>query len=536
MNDEDIERIRIDEEEQPGEDENLEMEEPIGEVEDIDIEESIPKDEDIEREDLDLDEEDIDPEEEINDINEQENFLKLMQELAKSQAILAKLDAQIALKEAKEQTKGVIDSTRDNIKRKAREFGANLGKIEEEYKKGKADRKEIIEEYKDELFEINEKYQDLMEFVLYTKDDFQTREAEILHKLKETKINIFKAERKFEKDRKRLKAKSVEYLKSDNYKKAFKAVKKLERLITENPVDELKIYHRRLIELRKEVRKEIKGCDEEYRELKEQRKEEIKRLTEIKNNYIAELPKQNVFQKIIGSLFSKANGTKKFMRTTFEPLKAKIEKIKDEDIPRIINDIDEKRKDFVKRVNDSKEKMVENVQIKVEEYSNALKDKKQKALETIKDMEEEIINKAKELGQNIEDTKDSIVEKAVNTKDNIVQGIKNTKDVVVDFVGDTKDSIVQGIKDTKDNISTKVNSTVEKGKRTFRKIIERGLQMKMNFINKLQNKLNDQRTKIEEKMDRLNTENRTETKESENPEEIHESENYRDINEVQIDD
>ena len=534
MNDEDIERIRIDEEEQPGEDENLEMEEPIGEVEDIDIEESIPEDEDIEREDI--DEEDISPEEEINDINEQEKFLKLMQELAKNQAMLAKLDAQIALKEAKEQAKGVIDSTRDSIKRKAREFGANLGKIEEEYKKGKADRKEIIEEYKDELFEINEKYQDLMEFVLYTKDDFQTREAEILHKLKETKINIFKAERKFEKDRKRLKEKSVEYLKSDNYKKAFKAVKKLERLITENPVDELKILHRRLIELRKEVRKEIEGCDKEYRELKEQRKEEIKRLTEIKNNYIAELPKQNVFQKIIGSLFSKANGTKKFMRTTFEPLKAKIEKIKDEDIPRIINDIDEKRKDFVKRVNDSKEKMVENVQIKVEEYSNALKDKKQKALETIKDMEEEIINKAKELGQNIEDTKDSIVEKAVNTKDNIVQGIKNTKDVVVDFVGDTKDSIVQGIKDTKDNISTKVNSTVEKGKRTFRKIIERGLQMKMNFINKLQNKLNDQRTKIEEKKDRINKKNRTETKESENPEEIHESENYKDINEVQIDD
>ena len=493
MNDEDIKRIRIDEEE------------PISETENIDIEE------------------------EIIGINEQENFLKLMQELAKNQALLAKIDAQIAIKTGHEQIKKAIDLTRENIERKAKEFGVNLRKIEEEYKKGKADKKELIEEYKDELFEINKKYQDLLEVVLNIKDDFEIREAGILHKLKETKIDISRAEKKFEKEKKILKTKSLEFLEKDNYSKAFKSVKKLEKLLTENPVDELKIRHRRLIELRKEVRKEIKECDKEYRELKEKRKEEIKRLTEVKNNYIAELPKQNVFQKIIGSLFSKVNGTKKFMRTTFEPLKAKIEEIKDEEIPRIINDISEKRNDFLKRVNDSKEKMSENVQTKVEEYSKALKEKKQQALETIKDIEQKIIKNAKELGQNIEDTKDSIVERVGNTKDNIVQGIKDTKDVVFEKAGDKKDAIVQGIKDTKDNISTKVNSTVEKGKRTFKKIIERGLQMKMNFINKLQNKLNDQRTKNEEKMDILNKENRSKTKESKNPEETHEGENYRDI-------
>ena len=416
------------------------------------------------------------------EVENQIKFLQLLKQLAQNQANLAKIDAQIAIKEGKTVINETIDSTKRELEEKAKEFGINLRNIEEKYKKAKADRKEIIEEYKDELFEIDEYYQRAMQDILEKKEELEADEQEKMYDLKKNKIDILKAQKKYDKDIMEFKAKANQLIKDGKVSELRKMTSEWEKFEKNNPIDKLKLERVQLETEKKKIRSLINKCEEIFVASRESRKSTIMDLKEEKNNKLAKIPKQNVIQKIIGSLFSKVNGTKKFMRTTFEPLKAKIETIKEEDIPRIKNDISEKRQEFSDKIKHAKENIVDNVQEKVEEYSNKILEEKQKAIDAIEDIKMEAINKAEDIGQS-----------AYEVKENIIQNIK-----------DTKASIMEKVKNTKEKVSTKINATVDSGKRTFRKVIEHGLQIKMNFINKLQNKLYEQQNEIAEKMKKLN--------------------------------
>ncbi len=105
-------------------------------------------------------------EEQKNQIDEQVNFVQLLKELAETQTTLAKIDAQLAVREGKDQIRGVVDSTRANLEKQAKKFGANLKQIEEDYKNGNADKKGILEEYEACLNEINETYETLLQDAL----------------------------------------------------------------------------------------------------------------------------------------------------------------------------------------------------------------------------------------------------------------------------------------------------------------------------------------------------------------------------------
>ena len=401
-------------------------------------------------------------EEQKKQIDEQIGFVQLLKELTETQMTLAKIDAQLAIREGKKQVKDVIDATKNNLESQAKKFGANLKKIEEDYRNGNADKKGILEEYESSLTEINKTYETLMQDALERKSQLEADEQDIMLEQKQNKIETREARKEYARQEKTLKLEIMKATKEGDLETAQQKIEELQKLTENNPVNSLKVYNEELQTRRTEIRKLIEDVEKEYDQLMEDRKSEIDKVTEDKNNKLATIPKQNIFQKVLGSMFNKFNGTKKFMQSVMGPLQSKVATIKEENIPQIKQMISEKRQEFSKKIRDARVNIEEKVKGKVD-----------------KDV--------------LTDKKDAIIQGIKDGKDAIVQGARNTKDTAKTKIGQAKGSVV-----------THVTSAVDNGKRTFRNVIGKGYEAKMNFIQKAQDRLNEKQAEIAQKMKVLN--------------------------------
>ena len=266
---------------------------------------------------------------------------------------------------------------------------------------------------------------------------------------------------------------------------------------------------------RTEIRQLIEDVEKEYDQLMEDRKSEIDKVTEDKNNKLATIPKQNIFQKVLGSMFNKFNGTKKFMQSVMGPLQSKVATIKEENIPQIKQMISEKRQEFSQKIRDARVNIEEKVKGKVEEYSLKLK-------QGVKDKMETAAIYGMEAKDFIKDKMETAAIYGMEAKDKLVQGAKDKMETAAiygmeakDVLTDKKDAIIQGARNTKDtakakigqakdSVVTHVTSAVDNGKRTFRNVIGKGYEAKMNFIQKAQDRLNEKQAEIAQKMQLLN--------------------------------
>lgn len=345
-------------------------------------------------------------EEEKNDLEEQIKFSQLLKELTETQVTLAKIEAQLAIREGKNQVKEAIASAKENLEIQAKRFGANLKKIEEDYRNGNEDRKEILEEYESSLEEINDTYYDLMQDILEKKAQLEVDEQETMMGQKQNKIDTRKEQKNLQKQKRTLKAEIIRATKEGRLDDAQQKMTELQELTANNSVNSMKAFNEELQTRRDELRMMIEDYEQQYETLMAARASEINYLTEDQNNKLAKIPKQNLFQKAMGKILDKFDGTKKFMQTAIEPLKAKITEIEENYMPKLKQEMSNKRQEF----------------------------------------------------------------------------------------------------------SDKIQNTIDNGKRTFKNVIEKGLQMKNNFIKSVQDKLNEQQQQVEQKMQILNQElNKKET-------------------------
>lgn len=527
-------------------------------------------------------------EEQKNQIDEQVKFAQLIKELAETQATLAKIDAQLAIRAGKEQVKGVIDSTRASLEEQAKKFGANLKQIEENYRNGNANKKWILEEYEESLSEINQAYEAQMQDALEKKAQLEADEQDTMLEQKQNKVEMDEAENEFASQEKALKDEIINAIEDGDLETAQQKMSELQELTANNPVNSLKAYNEELQTRRTEIRKLIEDIEKEYDKFMEDRKAEIDKVTEDKNNKLATIPKQNIFQRVLGSMLNKFNGTRKFMKTVMGSLQSKVATIKEEDIPQIRKKVSERRQEFSEKVQNARVKIEEKVKGKVEEYALKLAQAQQRTMGTISNMrnavvtygkdardfvvekmetvaiygmmaKDAIINSAKDkmetaaiYGMEAKDAivnsrdaiakgvrerkeaiiqgarrkkeafvqgvmyaRDTVVQGARDTRDAVVQGARDTRDAVVQGARDTRNAVVQGARDTRDaaqagieqvknGVVTHVTSTVDKGKRTFKSVINKGYEAKMSLIQKAQNSLNVRQVEIARKMQMLN--------------------------------
>lgn len=430
----------------------------------------------------------------------QVNLLKLVKELAITQATLAKVNAQLAISQAKNQVSDIIVATGDNLKKQAEQCKVDLKRFEEEYKKNSESRSGILEDYKKVLDDVNSQYESVLATILDKKAQLEADEQDTILEQHETKSNLQEAKQQFSMQKKTLRAEIMKATKEGDLETAQEKLSELKQLVENSPVDKLQVKYEGLDVRRTELRKEIEACEQEFDKILEERKMVLDKIKEGRNVELAEIPKQSFLQKMIGLVANRFNKTKTFMRTAIDPLKEKITRIKEEDLPRIKKEVEDKKKDISEKIVSQREKIEENVTSRMEQCAEKLSQAKQKFMETLNDIKNFAVDKAVDVKENIEERVDTAKEFAGQVKDDIIA----KKDAMVQDAKNLVNSVVEGAKNVKEGVTTHVTSAVSSVKSSFRSAIDKGYQMKINLINKAQAELDKKRDEITAKRETLN--------------------------------
>lgn len=500
--------------------------------------------------------------EQNKDTEEQIKFTQLLKELADTQVTLAKINAQLAIRESKDQIETIVDSKSKELIEQAKKFGAKLEKIEQEYANQNADREGIVEEFEKRLAEASEEYDKILQDIMEKKAQFELDENGILLEQKRNKVKMAAENKEFAKTKQRLEKEIVQALKSGDMSTLQQKTEELKSHIENNPTDISRTHAQELQARREEIKQAIESCKNEYEQIMAERKKMLEEISSNKNKQLMTIPKQNIFAKVLGNIFNKFNGTKKFVKGVIEPLKTQIGQIRNEEIPKIKSEIDSKRKTFLDKAVQKRADIEKSVEEKVEGYAEKLANTQENAVQKVSlfkkamleyaDMSKAKVGETKEnmaftVKDKIEDAqilalmaqdfaKDKIADtkqmatkaqefisnKLANAKEAVakrketilvgvnqkkaqaIQVAQTTKDNVIQFGKDTRGMIITGVDNSKKVVTTYVKDTMETGKRTYRGIINKGYEIKSNMIEAAQQRLSAQQQEIQQKRQQLN--------------------------------
>lgn len=500
--------------------------------------------------------------EQNKDTEEQIKFTQLLKELADTQVTLAKINAQLAIRESKDQIEAIVDSKSKELIEQAKKFGAKLEKIEQEYANQNADREGIVEEFEKRLAEASEEYDKILQDIMEKKAQFELDENGILLEQKRNKVKMAAENKEFAKTKQRLEKEIVQALKSGDMSTLQQKTEELKSHIENNPTDISRTHAQELQARREEIKQAIESCKNEYEQIMAERKKMLEEISSNKNKQLMTIPKQNIFAKVLGNIFNKFNGTKKFVKGVIEPLKTQIGQIRNEEIPKIKSEIDSKRKTFLDKAVQKRADIEKSVEEKVEGYAEKLANTQENAVQKVSlfkkamleyaDMSKAKVGETKEnmaftVKDKIEDAqilalmaqdfaKDKIADtkqmatkaqefisnKLANAKEAVakrkeailvgvnqkkaqaIQVAQTTKDNVIQFGKDTRGMIITGVDNSKKVVTTYVKDTMETGKRTYRGIINKGYEIKSNMIEAAQQRLSAQQQEIQQKRQQLN--------------------------------
>ena len=426
------------------------------------------------------------------------NLLKLVKELTVTQATLAKINAQLAMRQAKDQVKDIIATTGDNLKKQAEQCKVDLKRFEEEYRKNSESRSGILEDYKKVLDDVNSQYESVLATILDKKAQLEADEQDAILEQHETKSDLKEDKKQLSIQEKKLKDEIMKATKEGDLETAQEKISELKQLVENSPVD--KLQDEGLDVIRTELRKEIEACEKQFDEISEERKMVLDKIKEGKNVKLAEIPKQSFLQKMIGLVANRFNKTKTFMRTAIDPLKEKITTIKEEDLPRIKKEVDDKKKDISEKIVSKRRQIEEKAAARREQRAEKLSQAKQKFMETLSDIKNFAVDKAVDVKENIGEKVDTAKEFAEQVKDDII--VK--KDAMVQDAKNLVNSVVEGAKNVKEGVTTHVTSAISSVKSSFKSVINKGYQMKIDLINKAQEKLDEKKEEITVKRETLN--------------------------------
>ena len=424
--------------------------------------------------------------EEVNDVNENRNFLDLLRQLVEIQSSIAKVDAQIAIRDGKEHIRAKIDSTKNQLEASAKRFGTNLKKIEDQYSKNSVEKKSILQQYETCLEMIDEMYDQPLQSVLEEKSELESEEQFIMSEQKNVKINRKYVKKEYQKREAELKSEVKNALDSGDLELAQSKMDELKDYSVNNDYTDLKAYNVELQTRRTELRALIEQCEKQYESLINEKNSAIDNAIDSKDNYLALIEKQNLFQRFVGSVLNRFNGGKRFMKNCMDPLQAKVVDFRDNKIPQIKETVAQKKDDFVNTIIESKAKIERTVTEKVTDYSSRLAEFQVKTVQNTINLGHAISDKAKDVGTTFVDG----VVNAGNAVKNVA--VKSRKTLLT-----ASSNLARTIKDT-------VDRGISSGKQTYNNIVQKGYEKKLNFINGISNKLDEKREELNIKMENLN--------------------------------
>ena len=424
--------------------------------------------------------------EEVNDINENRNFLDLLRQLVEIQSSIAKVEAQIAIRDGKEHIKAKIDSTKGQLEESAKRFGTNLKKIENQYSKNNSEKKSILQQYETCLEMIDEMYDQPLQSILEEKSELESEEQFIMSEQKNVKINRKYVKMEYQKKEAELKSEVKNALDSGDLELAQSKMDELKDYSVNNDYTFLKSYNVELQTRRTELRTLIEQCEKQYEALINEKNSAIDNAIDSKDNYLALIEKQNLFQRFVGSVLNRFNGGKRFIKNCMDPLQVKVVDLRDKKIPQIKETVTQKKEDFFNTIIESKSKIERTVTEKVTDYSSRLAEFQVKTVQNTINLGHTISNKAQDIGTTF------------------VGGVVNAGNAVKNVAVKSRKTLLMTSKHLARTIKDNVNKGISNGKQTYNNIIKKGHEKKLNFINGISNKLEEKREELNIKMENLN--------------------------------
>ena len=347
---------------------------------------------------------------ENDDSNKKQNIINLLREYVQIQMVNGYLSAKIMGKEGMEQVSSKLTSAKNEIVASAKSYGTKAQQIAKETTTIREDKQTVLGEYKKVLDEINNEYNENLKNIIASKEDaeIERQEGDALEVEMRSRRAIVKKSPEYQKFCARYNITKKELMEAVE-KKDFETVNKkneeLKKLHEESPTKKYSDTIKKIKVSRRKLDEMIESCEQEIEECRIDRTNKINEASEDRNVQLANIKKQNIFQKAVGNIINKFNGAKKFSDVVVGKLVDKVGKIRNENIPAIKENLRQKSMNVVAKAGNE-------VAIARNGISN------------VKDF---TLNKAKETGDRIVTVKDQVAENGRTTYKGLQLRIANAK-------------------------------------------------------------------------------------------------------------
>ncbi len=355
------------------------------------------------------------------EIESTRRILSLIKQLSEIQISKAIVTTKIF---ATQQIPMATEKMKNTIREKAKPYGKKAEAIAEEYMNNKQENKNVIQQYKESLEAIEKEYQERVGFVITNRRKFEEAEQESAAK-----------EKNLRQDRQKIAA-STEYTR--HLQEEEEALKKLdealrqndmdvilarkdeyEALKQQNPITRCSQAIRDERERRQKIQDVLTMCDEVIVKCEEDRTNTINEATSDKNNKLAVIEKQPIMKRIVGNIFYRINGAKKFTKDVIERVQETNYHINDEVLPAVKERMSEGIDKAIDTINEKGRPLVERGMDKAKEVGR-------KAWDKTKETGIQFAQNRKEDWEYIKEAKEQMMQKL---EANLLEAIKSGKEL-----------------------------------------------------------------------------------------------------------
>lgn len=372
-------------------------------------------------------------------------ILEMLKDLAVNQAKITKCDVQLLASEKRQQISECVKDVREDLTEKAKLYGVKIDRITTEYEGEKGQVENILEKYKGAMEDVAEPFDRELKAVEEQQSNAQTEFISLVANFIPSIAQSQSKNMKIDKEIKNKTAEVLSAISEGNYNNAIEGLEEVQKYKDNNQPDALKTVAKSNLEQMKSMLAVIEQCKREKYEINNRRREAINEVKVEKNTELTKVQKQNMVQRIMGSIFSKFNGTKKFMKNAIDPLKDTISEIKDTHIPNIKASAEDRIANFQENLANKKQEIENAVTEKVDQYAEKLATAKENTINNIKTTKEKLSNgikDAKETAQIeamiakdfVSDKVETVQIYGMEAKDKIADKIENVKDWTADKI------------------------------------------------------------------------------------------------------
>ena len=267
-------------------------------------------------------------------------FISVMKEYNKVTKELLYVMQKKYEKEGKQSISEKVKEMASNVKQQAKNLGQKIEKVEEIYKLNKDTKDNILQQYKDNLSEIDNQYKKVYEAVLRQKAKNQEQEQSTMLKEYQLKKNRKKIKKspQFAEHMKQEKALAKEIKKAldkGDLETVTAKNEELKRLKSKNP---LMLCDKEIEKTKKQrfyIQQLLNECEQELKNAKVERKSSMQQVAQDKNTQLTTVKKQGLFKRIAGAIKNKISGAKIFRDNVIGKLAERMGYIKQETIPQV---------------------------------------------------------------------------------------------------------------------------------------------------------------------------------------------------------